>query len=503
MNLFSWFMLLSTVATAVLLIYAVAYHTTHRSLFLIFSSFCTFLFIMGYLMEILSPNLEAAFMAVRIQKMGTPFLVVLNYLFMRDVYEKERLSFRKLGLIFVLPMFSLVTAQAFPLVRLHYTHIEYLWNGYIANCHGYAGPVIYLATVYNYIFAALSLRLIVRHLWVGSRQQRRRSRCLLASVLIPLGVNIYHTLSYNSLRLDWNPFAISVSAALLLYSVQSQDLLHVVPLARAQVIESMADAFIVCGKNYSFLDANQAAKALFPELNTLLPGETMEQVRRLRDHRELSLQIDGETRFYKITQTDILQSGLGFLSSTATCIVLHDITEKETQLQKLYGKATFDPLMHLYNRATFFDLAAVILGAEEAKGRSHGLLMIDLDHFKLVNDTYGHTCGDTVLETVAVLVKNHFRKSDLVGRYGGEEIVVLLENVPEEQLAAVMERLREKVERTTIPHLDHELSVTISIGGSYAPAGTSPTLEQLLVRADEALYNAKDSGRNRVRLHQM
>lgn len=497
LNIVIWFMLISTVASIVLLVYAVANHHSERSFFLIFFSFCGFLYTVGYLLEIVSPTLEAAFLGVRVQKMGSLLIVPLHYLFIRDVYGERRLNPLQLCLLLALPGFNLLTAQAFPLVRLHYTDIAYFQSSLIANCHGYAGPVNYLAIAYNFFLVFLSIRRILRHMRAGSKPQQRQSAFLLASVLLPLLVNIYHTLSYSHLRVDLNPFAVSVSLALLLYSVRMQNLLNVVPLARAQVIESMADAFIVCGKDFSFLDANQAARRLFPELNTLLPGEAMEQVKRFENEEELCLQIDGETKFYKIARTHIAQNS----KSGGICIVLHDITDKENELKKLYGKATFDPLMHIYNRATFFDLAKFALSSAKAKNLPYALLMIDLDHFKAVNDTYGHSCGDTALETIAVIVKGHFRKSDIVGRYGGEEIVVLLENISARQLLAVVEKLRTNIAYTVIPYHENEMHITVSIGMTHSPAGNAHSLEEMLVQADAALYNAKNGGRNRACLY--
>ncbi|MFT4104356.1 MAG: diguanylate cyclase [Lacrimispora sp.] len=497
MDIHVWFMLIAVIASVVLMIYAVANYNSERAFFLIFSSVCTFLYAAGYLLEIISPTLESAFVGVRVQKMGTPFIVILNYLFLRDVYGEKRFGRRMYILLFALPLFNEFTIQAFPLVKLHYTHIEYFRNGSIANCHGYAGPMSYIATGYNFVLVTLTLHRIIKNLKEGSRQQRHQNLCLLVSILIPLAVNIYHTFSYHSLRLDINPFAVAVSTALLLYSVRSQNLLNVVPLARAQVIESMTDAFIVCGRDFTFLDANQAAKQLFPELNTLQPGETMEQVKRFERESELALQIDGEMRFYRITQTQILQNS----KNSGICIVFHDITDKENQLKQLYGKATFDPLMHIYNRATFFDHANFKLGEDNAKNNSYGLLMIDLDNFKLVNDTYGHSCGDIVLETIAVIVKGHFRKNDLTGRYGGEEIVALLENISSGKMDLLVERLRKIIENTSIPCQDNHLKVTVSIGMAYSPAGSSHSLEDMLIQADCALYKAKNSGRNRICLY--
>lgn len=496
-NIFTLFMMAATGASVILMICAISTHSSERAFFLIFSSICTFLYTMGYLLEITSPTLESAFIGVRVQKMGTPLLVVFNYLFIRDIYGEKRFNLRKYCLLFALPLFNMFTAEAFPLVRLHYTRIEYFFNGYFANCQGFPGPMSYLANAYNFGLVFLSIRCILRHFKKGNPLLRRQSISLLASVLIPLIAYIYHTLSYNRLRLDLPPLAVSVSLIPLLYSIQIQNLLNVVPVARDQIIESMADAFIVCGKDFSFLDANRAARNLFPELNRLLPGETMEQVKQFEGESELSLQIDGEMRFYKITQTPIQQSR----KNSGICIVFHDITEKENQLKRLYNKATFDPLMHIYNRATFFDLANFMLNTGEAKNRPYALLMIDLDRFKLVNDTYGHSCGDMVLQNIALMVKSHFRKYGIAGRYGGEEIVVLLDEISSGQAFPLVEGLRADIENAAISYHEKEIRITVSIGMADSPAETVHSLEDMLAEADSALYQAKNSGRNRVCLY--
>ena len=357
----------------------------------------------------------------------------------------------------------------------------------------------YLANAYNRFLAFLSIRCILRHLKKGSPLLKRQSLCLLASVLIPLAAYIYHILSYNHLRLDLPPLAVSISLIPLLYSIQTQNLLNVVPVARDQIIESMADAFIVCGKDFGFLDANRAARNLFPELDRLLPGETMERAKQLNGESELALQIDGEMRFYKITQTAIQQNRKSSVSGI--CIVLHDITEKENQLKRLYKKATFDPLMHIYNRATFFDLARFMLNTGDAKNRHWILLMIDLDCFKLVNDTYGHSGGDTALQTIARIVKGHLRKYGIVGRYGGEEIVVLLEEVSAGQAILLADGLRADIEKTVISFQDKKIPITVSIGITHSPAGKAHSLEDMLEQADSALYQAKSRGRNQVCLY--
>lgn len=128
------------------------------------------------------------------------------------------------------------------------------------------------------------------------------------------------------------------------------------------------------------------------------------------------------------------------------------------------------------------------------------LMLIDVDHFKKVNDTYGHTVGDEVLQTLSKIIQNVVRDSDIVARYGGEEIVIITPNTTKEEAAILAERLREKVEQTkvaTIATTQEVVQVTISIGlCSLSPIITDK--EALLEESDQSLYLAKKYGRNRV-----
>ncbi|NCD12292.1 MAG: GGDEF domain-containing protein [Epsilonproteobacteria bacterium] len=128
------------------------------------------------------------------------------------------------------------------------------------------------------------------------------------------------------------------------------------------------------------------------------------------------------------------------------------------------------------------------------------LMLIDVDHFKKINDTYGHTVGDEVLQTLSKIIQNVVRDSDIVARYGGEEIVIITPNTTKEEAAILAERLREKVEQTkvaTIATMQEVVQVTISIGlCSLSPIITDK--EALLEESDQSLYLAKKYGRNRV-----
>ncbi|MGS2744858.1 diguanylate cyclase [Halomonas sp. LS-001] len=168
-------------------------------------------------------------------------------------------------------------------------------------------------------------------------------------------------------------------------------------------------------------------------------------------------------------------------------------------LLRLYRQATHDPLTGLLNRGAL-ELRLADIEREEARsGESipYALLMMDIDHFKRVNDTYGHSVGDKVLREFARLMALQVRSGDFVARYGGEEFVVVLLDISATDAAVIAERIRDAIEHATLfDHDGNRVPITTSIG--VACPESSQQSEQTLRRADERLYRAKESGRNCV-----
>jgi diguanylate cyclase (GGDEF)-like protein len=165
----------------------------------------------------------------------------------------------------------------------------------------------------------------------------------------------------------------------------------------------------------------------------------------------------------------------------------------ESGLRRL---AMLDGLTELFNRRAFLDLAERELGRGRRRGQPSALLMIDIDHFKRVNDSHGHAAGDRVLAAVADAARRSLRAEDLLGRYGGEEFCALLSVSDLEQALATAERVRVAIEGLTLEGISERL--TVSIGVTRCDNAGGAELDAGLQRADEALYRAKASGRNRV-----
>jgi diguanylate cyclase (GGDEF)-like protein len=182
------------------------------------------------------------------------------------------------------------------------------------------------------------------------------------------------------------------------------------------------------------------------------------------------------------------------ISSSFAFLLMH----KERADRETYELATTDSLTGVYNRRTFKELAEPQLSRSRRAHLPVSLLLLDLDHFKRINDTYGHLAGDDVLREFSRLVREGLRKEDLLARYGGEEFVVLLPGTGAAAAQVSAERIREDVAARQLDANGHLVRVTVSIGVASEAGDTLPSLEAMLGRADEALYQAKNQGRNKV-----
>ncbi|MEL0614025.1 diguanylate cyclase [Marinomonas arenicola] len=187
------------------------------------------------------------------------------------------------------------------------------------------------------------------------------------------------------------------------------------------------------------------------------------------------------------------------------CIAVYDVTDTATHKQALSSAnrqleqlSKTDALTELHNRGSLEKALGIIFSAYQKKPSStHSLVIADLDFFKKINDQYGHPIGDIVLKEVAKLMMASTRKGDFIGRYGGEEFVVLLPNTPSSGAISFCEKLRQKIEAMTIKTDKGDIKVTMSLGVAQLME-EDKTSSAWLVRADEALYKAKASGRNQT-----
>lgn len=170
-------------------------------------------------------------------------------------------------------------------------------------------------------------------------------------------------------------------------------------------------------------------------------------------------------------------------------------TKATRQYQELLTElATIDKLTGLSNRRSLMTAAEKEIADSNKSGLPLSMLVIDIDHFKNINDTHGHLCGDYILSSLAELMRSVLRRQDTVGRWGGEEFMVLLPDADAEMLKDLGERLRLKINQTKFTYQNKEISISVTIGAAMLVSNDS--FDSLTLRADQALYQGKKNGRN-------
>ncbi|HNO32640.1 MAG TPA: diguanylate cyclase, partial [Anaerolineales bacterium] len=305
------------------------------------------------------------------------------------------------------------------------------------------------------------------------------------------------------------PFSFTIAAAAFTYSLLRYHFLDVVPVARDVLIEKMSDGVLVVDDQHRIVDINPAAQNLL-QLKEDMLGQTVEQAFwgwPSRDRETLisskgntNIEIPGKSVTYLNAQTtpifDHKERLIGRL------IVFHDITRMKSIQNELHLLANRDSLTGVVNRRHFMELAKRELSRAKRYRRSLALILMDLDNFKKVNDTYGHQAGDQALLTLKKVCTKGTRTVDIFARLGGEEFVLMLPEIDQDLAASIAERLREALEKTVIRSGSHRFKVTVSMGVTECGLQKDDTLDAMLSRADKALYRAKESGRNRVLIWQ-
>lgn len=216
--------------------------------------------------------------------------------------------------------------------------------------------------------------------------------------------------------------------------------------------------------------------------------------------------ITGSAEFmYQNTTLVPIQGLTGEIDSI--CIILYDVTEQamgrkqmQTLNKKLEVMSKVDGLTGLLNRHSWEDLQQKAYERFARYNEGSTLIIFDIDHFKKVNDSYGHLTGDEVIRQTAEVVNKAIRKVDIAGRYGGEEYVILLPHTPLDSAKILAERIRKKIEALTINYDGHSFNYTVSLGVADVASGFEDA-KAWLDGADQSLYYAKENGRNQVAVY--
>jgi diguanylate cyclase (GGDEF)-like protein len=293
---------------------------------------------------------------------------------------------------------------------------------------------------------------------------------------------------------DFSAFGVLWKEGPLLYLFQEESC---PPSFTQEVVKNILGAFSILGKDT--LTVEQVT--LQVEKRKLRPKQIgMDPQATLKSYLTLPLFVDGEimgcisinsdqANMYNVPKLQCF-SVFGYQMAASLKHIQRFSTVKK--------EAIYDTLTNLFNRRHFNECLNTETQNAFEKGVNLSIMMVDIDHFKRVNDTFGHDAGDKVLREIASLLKNSVRKHDTVARYGGEEFVLILPGAPLDPTAMIAERIRRLVESTSFDVGKTRIHITISLNISHFPTHHAKSKEELLKMADLSLYEAKKGGRNKV-----
>ena len=288
----------------------------------------------------------------------------------------------------------------------------------------------------------------------------------------------------------------------------------------AAVVRQAADGIIVIDHNHNIVIYNDGARQIFGYTAAEAEGKPLDLLLPERFHLQHGLMIEGfgkgnvSTKPMAERARQIFgkrKDGSEFVASVQImriadgggdyfAAVVRDISHDKKTEEELLRLAATDPLTGAFNRREFTAIADREALRASRYHHKLSILMIDLDHFKKLNDTYGHAAGDKALQRFTTLCCNALRNVDIFGRWGGEEFVALLPETDVEGAAIIAERLRKVVADNILMFNDQKINFTVSIGVAQYK-DTEVSIDVPLSRADSAVYDAKKAGRNRISVY--
>lgn len=495
-----------------LLLFAAIYWAVHvkavnekgYSTFILLLSCAIGIYLFGYAMELNANTAAQIIFWNRFEYLGIPFVSALW--FTAALIYTDHFSRHKGWLIlfiYLIPVVSMVLRLTNDTHHLYFAALNFSYNGDKLLLNRIYGPWMFVQTVHSLLLIVLTMGLFIQDLIKNHEQKSGKTGLIiLASLAAAAGLTLSYLKPFGII-LDYMALCLPVTCLSVVIAIWKYDFLKAKTLARSNAFESNRDALLLISEKNTIMDYNKTASQLFSRLKiTLAAGDLDEMLaatpgflESLKSHSDVTLkcEVDGTAHIYEISSRSIDSNH----TATGWIKTICDVTEAYELNKRLKYQAMMDELSGLNNRRAFMQNCEKAMQDAMRRGEPLHLLMMDLDHFKHVNDRFGHLSGDQVITHTGMALKDHFDSNSLIARLGGEEFGVLLTGFSDEEI-------REKTQQFLIRFSEHRyhyqeqtFQVTLSIGVAKQKK-LDQTLNELITMADKALYQAKDKGRNCV-----
>lgn len=417
---------------------------------------------------------------------------------------QQRVPTGVLAFSFVPPTVTLALAWTNDAHRLIWTHYENVVVGDFPMLALTHGPAFYGWVAFNYLLMATVTVILLQQVRRSIGPIRAQARMILtALIVIWLANGVYISGNSPLAHADPTPLAFAILAMAMAWGLFRHGLLDLTPVAKDEIFSSIMDGVVVLNRDGRVIDLNPAAEKTFGVQRREAVGQLASALgidiglsnSRKSTEEEIRQEVAlGAGRVFDL-RVSVLRNRRGRLLGHLQ--VWHDVTARKEMEEKLERMAQTDPLTGACNRRRFMEVARRELARAGRYDNPLSLVVMDVDYFKRINDTYGHAFGDDVLKAVVAACMEALRENDVFGRVGGEEFAVVCVETTGEEAVQVAQRLRRRLTNLPLETSRTPLRVTASFGVASRREGDE-RLKELFQRADEALYRAKAAGRNRV-----
>lgn len=510
-----WIFILSSIIIAGLILYSLQYRHSKTGQAFLLLMVCAFIWVTGFVFESSATDLATKLFFFNLEFIGITFL---PFAWLMLVLAFNRQSINKWTTISLM-VIPVATNLVIWTNSIHHwfcanPHINFTVAPFPVIDPEYQFWFYFIHAPAGYLYILIALFFLSRSFQNLDAAYRAQSLLLAFAIAIPFSTDLLYVLGYSPVKhYNYTPAIFSISGMILAWALFRYHFLDLIPLARDAVVETLHDGVIVLDIQGRIVDINPAARKILKSSDQQLVGSAVQNsqdqifrkisalLKTAPSQVDIEIQ-DGSKLYYEVSISDVKDKQNELLGKVIT---LHDITERTLLFKKVETLAFQDSLTGIDNRRHFISLCKrEIYRMRRSGGRPAAVVMIDLDNFKSINDTYGHACGDQVLIDFTQAIQSHLRTLDIFGRVGGEEFALFLVDVNREEALEILERLRVSVEAVQIQVNGNDLRITASFGmvNSDQLRLDELEIEKLLTLADQALYRAKDSGRNRVEVWQ-
>ena len=485
-KLLSLYLFLAILALSYLFVHSFVRGRSQHAKLLGILSLTLQVYLLGYLVELNATSLDAMIFWNQIQYFGIPFFPALWFAVSTVYTGRPQWIQGWRGLLVIsVPVLTFVIRLTNDFHHWYYTSMTLVFLGDYTAMYLVKGPWYLVQMVYVLITLVACTRFYALRYRKAEGNEKMQFSLLLWASILPFVALVLVFFNFGDLGIDYTAMILPPCILLINHALMKYNFLEIKEMARERVFEDNRIGYLLLSKQLKVVDMNPLGKQLLKQLEANNPS-IHEWI--LDDAKHL-IQLEKHNKTVSISSQAIENSGY--------LVSIEDVSEREAILNRLEHLANIDALTQLNNRRSFFEQANQIFEHADRYHEPLACLMIDIDHFKDVNDHHGHEAGDTVLKSLAVTMKQCFRSSDVIARMGGEEFAVLLRMSEMDAAHLIAERLRVTVEKESIQHSELNLNITISLG--LAVRNVHEDLESVLRRADKALYEAKAAGRNQVR----